>query len=267
MEVGMMTASPQPAPVRTLRSVPASALTPAEKRLAPVVNLDAVRQRRLVAEYAPLVDRLVRQAHAKVRFRFAAEELRSAAWVGLLDAHRRFDARRGIPFAAFAQHRIAGSILDEVRGGDTLGRPSRRRSNTIEGIRERLTRRLQREPSDTELARVAGEDLDTYHRRGARQLAQTFLHLEELKIDDSRLTSAVVEKNALDELCDRSDRADLAEAVSALPSRQRTVLSMYYLEEKSYREIGQTLGVTESRVCQIIKSAQRDLRGRLELCG
>lgn len=256
---------PQRQSVQTVRSVRLPPQAP-RARLAPVVSLDAERQKRLVAEYTQLVERLVSQTYSKVHFRFSRDELRSAAWLGLFEAHRRFDGTRGIPFAAFAHHRVAGAILDEVRGRDHLARPSRRRQRSLDGVRERLTRRLQREPTDFEVARVAGEDFETFHVRSARQRAQSFLALDDLPTADRQSLTGEDAETPLDLLCRCASSEALATAMRRLPERQQRILALYYGEEKSYKEIGRILGVTESRICQIVRTIHAQLREGLDLC-
>lgn len=246
-----------------VRTTPAKGSIPAvtpRRRAAVCPVREVAEQHRLVLEHQPLVERLVHKALKRVGFCCEADELRSAASVGLMEAAIRWDESRGIPFVAFAQHRIAGSILDELRAKDYLPRPSRQRARALEQARQKLVRKLKREPTEAELAKASSEDLDTFRRRGARERAQSFLSLEALPASRWEEMISHEEPSALDTLCSRERQDELARALLGLPERLRTVLSLYYQEELSYREIGEMLGVCESRICQLIKGAQRTLR-------
>lgn len=222
------------------------------------------RRNELVIEYQPMVERLVRRTAARVRGLCDADELRSAANLGLMEAVLRFDASKGVPFAPFARHRILGAIMDELRAKDHLPRPGRQRARGVEKAREKLVASLGREPTEEELAEGAGEDLATFRRRGVRQRAQTMVALEEVQSAGWQDLLASSEQTALEALCEDERVRLVAQAIRRLPERTQTILSLYYDEQLSYREIGHVLGVTESRVCQLVKEAHRLLRAQVE---
>jgi RNA polymerase sigma factor for flagellar operon FliA len=250
-----------------LNSWPAPVAPPKPRSETPgsatILNLDGLRKKRLVSLYAPLVERLVHRALIKARYYCDAGELRSAAYLGLIDAAQRYDASRHVPFDAFAQHRINGAILDEMRSRDTLARPTRRRARALELTRTRLTRSLQREPTESELALASGEDLETFRTRAARERAQSVLSLDDVSPRgwEARISSSM--PSTLDALCAHERRTELAAAVAQLPERLRGIIKSYYEDDRSYHEIGAVLGVSESRVCQLLKGAHRMLRDRL----
>lgn len=249
------------------RPVPGSSARPpvrvvATKRAA--TREESLRQGRILAEYRPLVDRIVQKALGRVGFCCDADELRSAAMMGLLEAVRRYEEARGIPFVAFARHRINGAILDELRAKDRLARPSRRRAKGVEQARQKLVRKLGREPEAQELAKASGEDLETFHRRGARERAQAVVLLEDLPSSAWSDVCASPEPSALEALCTGERLGQLSAALAKLPERTRTMLSLYYQDDLSYREIGELFGVCESRICQVVKGAHKELRALLE---
>ncbi len=226
-------------------------------------RIDLEAEAALVLEYRPLVERIVQQTLARVGHRCEADELRSAGDLGLVEAIRRFDPSRGIPFGGFARHRIVGAILDELRAKDPLGRPTRQRARGVERARQRLVRKLKRDPTEEELARASGEDLETFRRKTARERSQGTVLLEDLPAGSWEDLFPSREPDALENLCEAERRRRLAAAVTALPGRLQKMLAMYYDEELSLKDIGAAFGVCESRICQLLKGAQRELRTAL----
>jgi len=180
------------------------------------------------------------------------DDLIGAGMLGLIDAVDRFDASRAIPFEAYARTRIQGAILDALRAEDHLSRRDRRRAREADRAEDRLRMKLGRELSAEESERA---------RRGTPRTLphwQTFVPVEDA--DDGSLD----EESAFAQVAAMQDHERLRELVARLPERARTVLSLYYEEELTYREIGEVVGVTESRICQILRGIQRDLRKQLE---
>lgn len=232
-----------------------------ELRQAPSKATPSVEEQ--VREYLPLVETLSRQAAMKYGFRASLDELRSAAALGLLEAIHRYEDARGIPFGAFARHRISGAILDEVRGKDELSRPARRRAREVEKARKKLVRELKREPAEDELAKACGEKLDEFHRRATLDRAHEVESLDALAPAISE-SLALDEDDALDTLCRAEELHAMGAAVSKLPERVRVILAAYYEDDRSYRDIGEELGVSESRICQIVRGALKQLRAELQ---
>ena len=180
------------------------------------------------------------------------DDLIGAGMLGLIDAVDRFDASRAIPFEAYARTRIQGAILDALRAEDHLSRRDRRRAREADRAEDRLRMKLGRELSAEESERA---------RRGTPRTLphwQTFVPVEDA--DDGSLD----EESAFAQVAAMQDHERLRELVARLPERARTVLSLYYEEELTYREIGEVVGVTESRICQILRGIQCDLRKQLE---
>ncbi len=207
----------------------------------------------LVLRHAALIDRVARRIAARTGSAVQPEDLWSAGAMGLLDAARRFDAARDVRFETFAEHRIRGAMLDELRRLDHLPRRLRDRQDKIEQARTRLEHTLAREPTVEELARATGGAVEDV---------------------DAALALARPEASALDALpCplpgadDHVARGELAKAVQTaverLPERQQLVLSLHYVEGLTYREIAKMLDVSEPRVCQLHGEAVAQLRAAL----
>jgi RNA polymerase sigma factor for flagellar operon FliA len=182
------------------------------------------------------------------------DDLIGAATLGLLDAVDRFDETRSIPFEAYARTRIQGAILDALRAEDHLSRRDRRKSREADLAEDKLRNRIKREPNADEVHSVrAGVPRTLPH-------GMVFVSIEDA--DDSLLADRSP-SDAFAALAMSQSHAQLRAAVAALPERNRLILSLYYEQELTYREIGGILGVTESRICQLLRSAHTRLKEEL----
>ena len=207
----------------------------------------------IIARHGDLVDRTARRLAARTAGAVSADDLWSAGAMGLLEASRRFDAARDVRFETFAEHRIRGAMLDEMRRMDHLPRRLRARAEAIERARTRLTQALQREPAVEELASEAG--LTVEELASAISLAEPH---------DDAIDRLVTPLAPVDEQLERGRLVGaLAGAVAALPERLQLVLSLHYVEDLTYREIARVLQVSEPRVCQLHADAVQRLRGAL----
>jgi RNA polymerase sigma factor FliA len=212
----------------------------------------------LISRHAAVIERVARRLAARTGGMVAAEDLWSAGAVGLLEASRRFDAARDVQFEQFAEHRIRGAMLDELRRLDHLPRRLRNDLDRVERARSRLAQTLGREPGSAELADAVGVSLEDLH--AMQQLALPHLELtatgapEALPSPELRGDEAAMRAQAL---------RGVTAAVGQLPERLQLLLSLHYVEGLTYREIARVLEVSEPRVCQLHGDAMKLLRATL----
>jgi RNA polymerase sigma factor for flagellar operon FliA len=209
----------------------------------------------LIEDHLPLVWRVARQVARRLPSSVDAAELVGAGTLGLVDAFARYEPSRCDRFSAYAEIRIRGAILDQLREMDWMPRSARSKRKRLEGERHRLNNSLGRAPEAAELAEALGMSVTAMERmrtdidRADVQRGPAF--------DEANIASNDLQPGAGIE--QRELRARLASAISQLTTKQQQVLSLYYVDQLKLREIGQIFGVTESRVCQL----HRDLIERL----
>jgi RNA polymerase sigma factor FliA len=199
-------------------------------------------------------------------------DLYGAGLLGLIQAIDNFDHSRGIKFETYAVPRIRGAILDELRTQDWFPRSLRRKAREVEEAYARLEADLGRAASDDEVARELDLSRAEFDRVMSQVSAATIVSLEtELYPDESggvhRIIDTIADTNVAapgDGLAEEEMRALIVSCVDELSERERLVLTLYYYEELTLREIGETLEVTESRVCQVHTKAVFRLRAKLE---
>lgn len=232
-------------------------------------NIEAtLEQERVMIEHLPMVRYLARRIHERVPQHVEMDDLVSAGILGLIDAFRKFDPQKKVQFRSYAQFRIRGAILDSLRTLDWSPRDLRRKGRAVEAAIRTLTVRLGRAPSEPEIAEEMEMQLEEYqHLLGElKGLEIGTLHIEHAE-DSSEEELAYIPNNPEEDplfCCLKGEmQSRLAEAVDQLPERERLVMTLYYYEEMTMKEIGLTLGVVESRVSQIHASAVLHLRSLL----
>jgi len=212
----------------------------------------------LAVECLPLVRRVVSQMSRMLPNHVNFDDLMGAGMLGLATAIAHYDPRRSTQFKTYAEFRIRGQVLDELRRLDVLSRDQRSWSKRIRGAIQSLGASLGREPSADEVAAALQLSLEAY-RELERDLRQQPVSTEtlptELAVQDQPLASETIEA--------REFQGQLGRAITRLPPQQQLVLRLHYLEERSLQEIGSRLGVTPSRICQIRAAAINALRGFL----
>jgi RNA polymerase sigma factor FliA len=225
-------------------------------------------EERIMVEHLPIVRYIARRIHERLPQHVEMEELVSAGVLGLMDAFQKFDPEKKVQFRSYAQFRIRGAILDSLRTLDWSPRDLRRKGRAIEQAIRALTVRLGRTPSEQEIASELQMELGDYQQLlgELKGLEIGTLHLERSEDSGEEELAYVPNRPEDDPLfrCLQGEmRQRLVEAISNLPERERLVMTLYYYEEMTMKEIGLTLGVVESRVSQIHASAVLHLRSML----
>ncbi len=225
-------------------------------------------QERLILEHLPTVRYLARRIHERLPRHVELEDLVSAGILGLMDAFSKFDASKKVQFKSYAQFRIRGAILDSLRTLAWSPRELRRKGRAVEEAIRVLTAKHGYAPGEPEVAAELGLRLDEYQQLlgELKGLEIGTLHLEKNE-DSGEEELAYVPGPQGDDplfLCLRGElEGCLADAIARLPERERLVMTLYYFEEMTMREIGLALGVVESRVSQVHASAVVHLRSSL----
>jgi RNA polymerase sigma factor for flagellar operon FliA len=219
----------------------------------------------LVTRYAALVKRIAYHLMNRLPPSVQADDLIQSGMIGLLEASKNYDPTQGASFETYAGIRIRGAMLDEIRRSDWTPRSVHRKARQVAEAMREIENREGRDARDAEVAQVMGLSLEDYHQilmdaAGCRIFSLDELTaVGELSADNGRIAIS----GPYDGLQQDSFQKALAEAIAGLPERERLVIALYYDEELNLREIGQVLGVSESRVCQIHSQATMRLRARL----
>src|SRR5436309_3239619 len=236
-------------------------------------NGDKRVRERLVVAYSPLVKYVAGRTAAGLPPHVEEADLISYGLVGLISAIERFDLSREIKFETYAITRIKGAIIDELRSLDWVPRSVRARAREIERANSKLEHQLQRAPSDEEMAAQLEMTVEEFQDALLQISNSTVAALDELwTVSDSSgdavsLLDTLTDETAPDPaaVMDTTELKDrVADAIARLPEREKLVVALYYYENLTLREIGEVLGVTESRVSQLHTKAVLRLRSRLQ---
>ncbi|MHB1538029.1 MAG: RNA polymerase sigma factor WhiG [Solirubrobacteraceae bacterium] len=236
-------------------------------------NGDARARERLVLAYSPLVKYVAGRTAAGLPPHVEEADLVSYGLGGLVAAIERFDPERKIKFETYAIARIKGAIIDELRSLDWVPRSVRARAREIERAHAKLEHRLHRAPTDEEMARELKIEVEELQESLIAISNSSIVALDELwSVSDSSgdqvsLMDTIVDPGAPDparalDVGDVKDR--IAESIARLPEREKLVIALYYYENLTLREIGEVLGVTESRVSQLHTKAVLRLRSNMQ---
>ena len=235
-------------------------------------DMDARQE--LIEEYLPLTRYVASQMSQRLPPSVEFNDLVAYGTLGLLDAIEKFDPARGVKFGTYAVNRIRGAVLDELRSLDWVPRSVRTKARSIERVTTSLGNQLGRMPTDVEIAEELGLNMAEYAEIVADAAVVPVVGLDEPVdgTDDDRqsIVETVTDPGADDPLAVQVG-GEIAETVAAvvarLDRRQRTILALYCVEELTLSEIGEVLGVTESRVCQMHTRTVAALQDELEARG
>lgn len=231
-------------------------------------NHDYAERDRLILEHLPLVKAIAGHIQKSIPVHIELDDLVHAGMMGLFDAATKYREDREVTFPIYAKHRIRGAILDSLRQMDWASRDLRKRQKQMEAVTRELTVKLGRTPSEVEIAEAMGLTTRQWQclMVDLRSIAQAATqHKVTDEQDQLVLEPPTSPADAPDRICARAElRARLGSALSNLPARQRQVMELYYEGDYTMREIGGMLGVNESRVSQIHKSALVRMQAALQ---
>lgn len=222
----------------------------------------------LIRAYLPLVKRIAYHLMTRLPANVEADDLIQVGMIGLLGALERYEDDQGAQFETYASQRIRGAMLDELREADWASRNVRKASRQIEAAIHTLQQRLQRQPSEQEIAAELDIAIHDYFEllndaRGAQLIYYEDLHASDENEDFLDRFASRDDQGPFDILASAGFKKALSKAVTILPEREKMLMGMYYEQEMNFKEIGTVLGITESRVCQLHSQAVARLRGRL----
>jgi RNA polymerase sigma factor for flagellar operon FliA len=233
----------------------------------PAKKRPAYRQK-LITDYLPYVKRIVQRIATHLPASVDVDDLMNVGVIGLIQAVDRYDPKRDNKFMTYAVFRIKGAVLSELRSRDYLSRSSRRKLRELENACLRLEQRLGREAEDFEVADELGIGIEELHR--VKQTASiSFVNIEELGLSSREEREKLMtfllnrDEDALSQTRLKELKTALAKAIEQLNKKEQMVISLYYLDELTMKEVGEVLNITESRVSQIHSQAIKRLRHKL----
>jgi RNA polymerase sigma factor for flagellar operon FliA len=215
---------------------------------------------RLIIEYAPLVKTIVGRLRMKLPSHVGQDDLLSAGTIGLLDAIDKFDETKGVEFKSYAEFRIRGAVIDELRSMDWVPRSVRKNEKRLQEAYAKVEKEKMRPAHDEEVAEELDVGIEEFHRLLDQVRGVSILNEEEI-CDLAPQQGAMDSKWSMNWAIKGTDpfqsvrlnevKKVIAEAIERLPKNERTVMTLYYYEELTMKEIGNVMGYTESRVSQL----------------
>jgi len=233
---------------------------------------NSLNREELILKYAPLIKYIAHRMAMRLPPHISTEVLISAGVIGLMDALNKYDPNKNVQFKTYAEFRIRGAMLDELRSLDWVPRSIRQKAAQVEKTYLTLERKRGGPVEDEEVAKELGLSLEEYYDLITEIKGISLLDLEGLRYQ----VPQYVEENFLTRLIDEKEsdpfhllsveelKEILARAIDELSPKERTVISLYYYEEMTLKEIGAVLGFTESRICQIHTKAILKLRAKIK---
>ncbi len=244
-----------------------------ESQIRKLNKNDHILRNEIIAEYLPYVNRIVNRIATHLPSTVEVDDLVNVGIIGLIQAIERYDPSRDNKFMTYAVFRIKGAVLSELRSRDFLGRTTRKKIRSLEKAYLKLEQQLGREVKDEELAAEMDMDLDQFYQV-KRMSSISFISFEEIgcttKEEKENFLNYLANNEGDDALSlttIKEVKNTLAKHIETLPEKERLVVSMYYSDEMTMKEIGQALDITESRVSQIHSQAVIRLRNKLRKDG
>lgn len=242
------------------------------KDIRAIVGDNPANRDALIIDHLPLVKYLVGRIVPQLPPHVDAQDLMSAAVVGLINAADRFDPSRGVLFKTFAEQHVRGTILDELRSYDVLSRSMRDKYKRLEREVTKLEHRLGRNPTSEEVAGALKIGLDEYYELLEDVHTYTFISIDDSWEDNEGNPLCLADVLCENDSCNPQQQVimmqlteALGHAIDSLPEKERLAVTLYYSEDLNLKEIGVALELTESRISQLISQAMVRLRGKLKL--
>ena len=233
-------------------------------------GIPADLKEQIILQHAPLIRYIVNRIAVRLPAHIDLDDLHNTGVIGLMDAIDKYNPDKNCKFKTYAEFRIKGAILDQLRSLDWVPRSIRQKSRRLEQAYTEVEQRLGRSATEQEVAGSLGIDLDEFHFLLNQVRGISMVNLDELRSSggaDQPMHGDIFEdvkaENPFTSLKSREMRQAVAECIGILPEKERLVISLYYYEDLNMKEIGGVLGITESRVCQIHTKAVARLRSKL----
>ncbi len=221
----------------------------------------------IVLDHLPLVKAIAIRVHENLPVHVDLDDLIHAGVLGLFDAVTKFDSAKNVAFQSYAKHRIKGAILDSLRQLDWASRDQRKRQKQVDAVTHELAGRLNRAPNDAEIAQGLGMSLDRWRRTQIELRTVGLVSTTPRPDQENDRTPEFPAAPAFqpDRMCEKHElETTLRRAIGTLPERYQKVVFLYYTNDMTMKEIGDMLGVNESRISQIHKTALKKMAVVLE---
>ena len=226
----------------------------------------------IVLEHAPLIRYIVNRIAVRLPSHIDLDDLHNTGVIGLMDAIEKYDHEKNCKFKTYAEFRIKGAILDQLRSLDWVPRSVRQKGRKLERAYGEVEQRLGRQASEDEVADSLGLEIDKFHTMINQVRGISLVNLEEVRGSNADGDKAGTFADVVEDVTAENPFASLklletkhfiSDTIGTLPEKERLVVSLYYYEDLNMKEIGNILGITESRVCQIHTKATQRLSSKL----
>jgi len=233
-------------------------------------SLSPEKRNELILHYTPLIKYIAMRMASRLPAQISVDDLISCGTIGLIDAINKFDLSKNVQFKTYAEFRIKGAMLDELRALDWVPRSVRRKITDLEKVYADLEKQHGRPATDEEAARGLGLDLEGFYQLLDETKSVTFMDIEFLRQNategnDPSLSDffAMDDRDPFAAINMAQIREHVARAIQELPEKEKLTVSLYYHDELTMKEIGEVLGYTESRISQMHSKAMLRLRAKL----